>query len=65
MFKILLSIILFTNFFISICFSEIIKKVQVQGNQRISDDTIIVLGNIKLNTEYDDEKLNTTLKNLY
>ena len=65
MFKILLSIILFTNFFISICFSEIIKKVQVQGNQRISDETIIVLGNIKLNTEYDDEKLNTTLKNLY
>ena len=65
MFKILLSIILFTNFFISICFSEIIKKVQVQGNQRISDETIIVLGNIKLNSEYDDEKLNITLKNLY
>ena len=35
------------------------------GDQRISDETIKVLGDIKLNTKYDNDRLNTTLKNLY
>ena len=65
MFKIFLSTIFFINLLISVSLSEIIKKIQVEGNQRISDETIKVLGDIKLNTKYDNDRLNTTLKNLY
>ena len=46
-------------------FAEVIKEVDVTGNKRISKDTIIVLGDIKLNNDYDDIKLNETLKKLY
>ncbi len=55
-------------FFILLSFNlnaEIIKDIKVNGNQRISEETIIVLGQIKINEEYDDNKLNNTLKNLY
>ena len=62
--KILLKVI----FFILLSFNlnaEIIKDIKVNGNQRISEETIIVLGQIKINDDYDDNKLNDTLKNLY
>ena len=55
-------------FFILLSFNlkaEIIKDIKVNGNQRISEETIIVLGQIKINDDYDDNKLNNTLKNLY
>ncbi len=55
-------------FFILLSFNlnaEIIKDIKVNGNQRISEETIIVLGQIKINDDYDDNKLNDTLKNLY
>ncbi len=62
--KILLNII-FLILFISNLNAEVIKDVKVNGNQRITDETIIVLGQIKINENYDDSKLNDTLKNLY
>jgi outer membrane protein insertion porin family len=45
--------------------SEIIRDVIVEGNNRISKQTIITYGNIQLNTNYDNEKINDVLKNLY
>ena len=43
-------IILFLVFFLvatgSISYSEIIKKVEVQGNERISPETILIFGDI-------------------
>ena len=65
MFKILSIIILITNLATSYSFAELLKDINVIGNQRISKETIIVLGKIEVNSNYNDERLNTTLKELY
>ncbi len=46
-------------------FSEIVKKIEVFGNERISSDTIIMFANVKVNQNVDDVKLNEIIKNLY
>ena len=59
-------ILIFICFFIkNISFAEIVKKVEVSGNDRISEETMIVYGEIKLNVDYNTQKINDTLKNLY
>ncbi len=45
--------------------AEILNEIEINGNQRISKETIIVLGEIKKNVDYDNNKLNKILKNLY
>ncbi len=45
--------------------AEILSEIEINGNQRISEETIIILGEIKKNIDYDDNKLNKILKNLY
>jgi len=53
-------------FFISTnCYSEIIQDIKIFGNKRISPETIKVLGDIKLNSYYSDEKINDLIKKLY
>ena len=64
MYKIL-SLNLLFFFLILSANSEIVKNINVQGNQRISDETIKVYGQIELNKEFDEEKINNILKNLY
>ncbi|MDB3932572.1 outer membrane protein assembly factor BamA [Candidatus Pelagibacter sp.] len=63
--KFLLKIIIIYCSIITFSLSEIIRDVVVEGNNRISKQTIITYGNIKLNTNYDNEKINDVLKNLY
>ena len=65
MFKIFLRYLTILFILTPSVFAEVIKEVDVTGNKRISKDTIIVLGDIKLNNDYDDLKLNDTLKKLY
>ena len=62
--KILYFIILFTlhSFFSS---AEIINDVVVNNNKRISKESIIALGNIKIGKNYDQPDLDQVLKNLY
>ena len=45
--------------------AEILNEVEINGNQRISEETIIMLGGVKKNVDYDNNKLNKILKNLY
>ena len=45
--------------------SEIIEEIKILGNDRISKKTIILFGDIELKKNYDDQKLNKILKNLY
>ena len=45
--------------------SEILKKFEISGNKRISDNTIIVFSDIKLNEEVTKSKLGKVIKNLY
>jgi len=62
--KILYFIILFTLYsFLSS--AEIINDVVVNNNKRISKESIISLGNIKIGTNYDQSDLDQVLKNLY
>tara|TARA_A100001011_G_scaffold398332_1_gene502369 strand:+ start:521 stop:2749 length:2229 start_codon:yes stop_codon:yes gene_type:complete len=49
----------------NISFAEVIKKIEIEGNERISDETIKVYGEIKLNQNVDNFKINEIIKNLY
>ena len=46
-------------------FSEIIKKIEISGNDRISDETIMLFISSDINDEINDIKLNNILKDLY
>ena len=45
--------------------AEIINKIEIEGNNRISNSNVILFGEINLNEDYDNNKINRTLKNLY
>ena len=46
--------------------AEIVKNIKIEGNSRISDETIKVYGDLKeLNTDYSKKDLDSILKNLY
>ena len=60
---------IFTVLFSLTCFSnlnaEIIKKIDISGNVRVSDETIKIYGEIKLNSDYKEQNLNSIINNLY
>ena len=61
-----LSFYLFFLSFISInAKAEMVKQVLIEGNIRISEETIKVYGDIEINKDYSEVDLNTILKNLY
>ncbi len=64
MFKKIFIIITFL-LFNSISNAEVVNKIQIDGNKRISDETIKVYGEIKLNKDYSEAELNKILNNLY
>ena len=41
------------------------EEIVINGNNRLSDETIIVYGNIDQFSSYDEKSLNQILKNLY
>ena len=45
--------------------AEIVKNFTVNGNKRISDETIKIYGKIELNKDYSEKDLNKILQNLY
>jgi outer membrane protein insertion porin family len=45
--------------------AEILKKLEIIGNSRISNETIKVYGEIEINKDYSDDELNTVIKRLY
>ena len=60
-FKLLLLIIFICN----ISYAEIINDIKIFGNKRISNETVLVLGEISKGQDFDDNSLNNTLKKLY
>ena len=52
-------------FKISNLYAEIVKEIKVNGNQRISDETIVLFSKAKINSNVTEENLNFYLKNLY
>ena len=61
---ILLSFIL-NLIFLSFSFSEIVKKIQITGNTRISDETVLMFSKINEGQNFNKLMLNEILKNLY
>ncbi len=61
--KILL-IFIFLTFF-SLAKAEIVKNIIIEGNKRVSDETIKVYGQIELNKNIEDKDLDRILKRLY
>jgi outer membrane protein insertion porin family len=55
----------FLAFFSSSANAEMLKKVEIIGNSRISNETIKVYGEIEINKDYSDDDLNTVIKKLY
>ena len=61
--RILLSLLFFV-FFISVR-AEIINDVKLENNIRVSKESIISFGNIKLGTDYSESDVNQILLDLY
>ena len=57
--------ILFIFFIITSTNANIVKNIKINGNNRISDETIILFGEIKKNKNYNKSELNKILKKLY
>ena len=66
--KVLRPIIVFVITFFYICFpvnGEIIKNIEISGNERIADETILMFSKINVGSEVDEQTANEILKNLY
>ena len=62
---ILLSILINLSIFLSISLSDVIDKILITGNKRISDKTILMFIDINVGDNIDISDTNTALKNLY
>ena len=52
-------------FFSATSLAEVIKDVKINGNKRLSKESIIIFGEINLGKNYDSDELNEVFKNLY
>ena len=64
-YKKFLIILLFQIFSFNLAFSEIIKEFNVVGNDRVSDETVIMFSNLNIGQNIDMNTLNASLKELY
>ena len=61
----ILKILIAFSIFASSVSAEIVNKIEINGNKRISDETIKVYGEIELNKDLTESDLNKILINLY
>ena len=45
--------------------AQIVKNIEVKGNERISSETILMFSDVLINDDVDSQKINKILKNLY
>ena len=65
MFTKFVKINIFLIFLSSFSYAEVVNKIEVNGNLRVSQETIEVLGDFNLGDNLDKNNLNQILKNLY
>ncbi len=63
--KIALIILICNFFFINFTLANIVKEIKIQGNDRISSETIKLFSDVSINDNLDKEDINQVLKNLY
>ena len=65
-FKKIFTLALFLLFFLNgNSYSEVVKKVEIKGNNRISQETIMVFGDISVGKDYTVNDVNSLIKKLY
>ena len=63
--KVFVAILLFFIFFNVNSYSEVVNKVDVKGNDRISLETIMVFGDVSIGKNYERSDINSLIKKLY
>jgi outer membrane protein insertion porin family len=63
--KFFFKILIIYFFFVTNSFTDIIEKIDVYGNKRISKNSIIVFSELNIGSNYNDNLVNNSLKNLY
>ena len=63
--KIFAPILLLFIFFSLNAYAEVVKKIEVTGNDRVSKETIVVFGDIAIGKDYEASDVNTLIKKLY
>jgi outer membrane protein insertion porin family len=64
-FKLLFSFFFYFIFFSSSVLSEVVNDIKISGNDRISNDTVLMFSDVKIGSNLDENDLNNILKNLY
>jgi outer membrane protein insertion porin family len=65
MFKFIIVSFFYLSIFSTYALSEIVNKINVVGNDRVSQETILMFSSIAINDDLDDRDLNNILKKLY
>ena len=63
--KFFIYVLLFKIIFITNVYSDIIKGFEISGNDRVSNETIIMFSNLKIGQNINSKVLNDSLKELY
>ena len=63
--KIFTSIILFFIFLSAHSHAEVVKKIEIKGNERISAETITIFGDMSVGKNYEISDINSLIKKLY
>ena len=58
-------IILFLNIFSTFLHAEVVSKVVVEGNERISYETVMIYGDVTIGKDYKESDINSLIKKLY
>ena len=61
----IIKINLFMLFLAAVSNSEIVKKIEINGNKRISNQTIILFSELKTGNDISEEDINNSIKKLY
>ena len=68
-YTLIIKLFLFGLFFVitstKLVYSEIIKKIEINGNNRLVDETIILFSELNVNDNIDSEDLNNVFKKLF
>ena len=63
--KIFIASFIFLFLFSFNSYSEIVKKIELKGNQRISLETIVIFADIIIDKDYQSSDINLLIKKLY
>ena len=59
--KIFIFAVLFLTFIGGNSYSEVVKKIEIKGNERISSETILIFGDVAIGKNYEISDVNLTI----